>query len=42
MAAALKIRKGDVVQVISGKDRGKQGRILEAHPTEGRVIVENR
>ena len=41
MAAALKIRKGDVVQVISGKDRGKQGRILEAHPTEGRVIVEN-
>jgi large subunit ribosomal protein L24 len=41
MATAMKIRKGDVVQVISGKDRGKQGRILESHPNERRVIVEN-
>ncbi len=41
MATAMKIRKGDLVQVISGKDRGKQGRILEAHPNERRVIVEN-
>jgi large subunit ribosomal protein L24 len=41
MATAMKIRKGDLVQVISGKDRGKQGRILEAHPSERRVIVEN-
>jgi large subunit ribosomal protein L24 len=37
----MKIRKGDLVQVISGKDRGKQGRIIESHPTERRVIVEN-
>ena len=39
--AAMKLKKGDVVQVISGKDRGKQGRVLEAHPRERRVIVEN-
>jgi large subunit ribosomal protein L24 len=41
MATAMKIRKGDLVQVITGKDRGKQGRIIEAHPDERRVIVEN-
>ena len=39
--AGMKIRKGDLVQMISGKDRGKQGRILEAHPEMRRVIVEN-
>ena len=41
MAQALKVRKGDLVQVISGKDRGKQGRIIEAQPDKRRVIVEN-
>ena len=41
MATTMKIRKGDVVQVLSGKDRGKQGRIIEADPRKGRVIVEN-
>ena len=41
MAATMKVRKGDLVQVISGKDRGKQGRIIEALPRERRVIVEN-
>ncbi len=41
MATAMKIRKGDLVQVIAGKDRGKQGRVIEAHPRERRVIVEN-
>ena len=41
MAQTMKIRKGDLVQVVSGKDRGKQGRILEALPREQRVIVEN-
>src|SRR5918994_3496741 len=39
--ATLKIKKGDLVQMLTGKDRGKQGRILEARPTEGRVVVEN-
>jgi large subunit ribosomal protein L24 len=41
MAQAMKVRKGDLVQVLSGKDRGKQGRVLEARPKEGRVLVEN-
>ena len=41
MAATLKIKKGDVVQMLAGKDRGKQGRVLEARPGDRRVIVEN-
>jgi large subunit ribosomal protein L24 len=41
MAHGMKIRKGDLVQVLSGKDRGKQGRIIEADPRKGRVMVEN-
>jgi large subunit ribosomal protein L24 len=41
MAQAMKVRKGDLVQVISGKDRGKQGRVIESHPRDRRVIVEN-
>ena len=41
MAAGMKIKKGDLVQMLSGKDRGKQGRVLEARPADRRVIVEN-
>ena len=41
MAQTLKIRKGDTVQVMKGKDRGKQGKVLQALPAERRVIVEN-
>ena len=41
MATAMKIRKGDLVHMIAGKDRGKQGRVLEARPRDKRVIVEN-
>ena len=41
MASTMKIKKGDTVQVLAGKDRGKQGRVIEARPSEGRVIVEN-
>jgi len=37
----LNIKKGDVVQMLSGKDRGKQGRILDARPRDGKVVVEN-
>jgi large subunit ribosomal protein L24 len=37
----MKIRKGDTVHVLSGKDRGKQGRVIESRPKERRVIVEN-
>jgi large subunit ribosomal protein L24 len=41
MALAMKVKKGDLVQVLSGKDRGKQGRVIEARPDERRVLVEN-
>ena len=37
----MRVKKGDLVQILSGKDRGKQGRVLEARPRERRVIVEN-
>ncbi len=36
----LKIKKGDRVRVLSGKDRGKEGTVLRALPGEGKVIVE--
>jgi large subunit ribosomal protein L24 len=41
MTTTMRIRKGDLVQVLAGKDRGKQGRVLEAHPRHRSVIVEN-
>jgi len=37
---ALKVRKGDRVQVISGKDRGKSGRVLRVEPARQRLYVE--
>jgi large subunit ribosomal protein L24 len=37
----LKIRSGDHVKVISGKDRGKTGRVLRVDPKRERVIVEH-
>ena len=39
--AGLKIRRNDKVQVIAGKDRGKQGRVLRVMQDEGRVLVEH-
>ena len=36
----MKIRKGDRVVVLQGKDRGKEGVVMRAIPTEGKVIVE--
>jgi large subunit ribosomal protein L24 len=36
----LKIHSGDRVQVISGKDRGKSGRVLRVEPKKERVVVE--
>jgi large subunit ribosomal protein L24 len=41
VATTMRVRKGDLVQILSGKDRGKQGRVIEARPRERRVIVEN-
>ena len=39
--AVMKIRKGDTVHMLTGKDRGKQGRVLDARPRDGKVVVEN-
>ena len=36
----LHVKSGDNVMVISGKDKGKKGRILAAYPKTGRVLVE--
>ena len=41
MAHTMRIRKGDLVHILSGKDRGKQGRVIDARPKDGKVIVEN-
>src|SRR3954453_23804414 len=41
MTTKLKVKKGDLVHMINGKDRGKQGRVIDARPAERRVIVEN-
>jgi large subunit ribosomal protein L24 len=38
--AGLKVKKNDTVEVISGKDRGKRGRVIEVLPKTGRVRVE--
>jgi large subunit ribosomal protein L24 len=35
-----RLKRDDVVIVIAGKDRGKQGKVLRVIPTKGRVIVE--
>ena len=37
----MKIKKGDLVQILSGKDRGKQGRVIQADPAKRKVVVEN-
>ncbi len=37
---AIKIRKGDIVQVIAGDDRGKTGRVLSVDEAKGRIVVE--
>ncbi len=37
--AAAKIKKGDRVVILSGKDKGKQGEVLKALPKEDKVIV---
>jgi large subunit ribosomal protein L24 len=36
----VKIRKGDRVRVLTGKDRGKEGEVISVHPDTGKVIVE--
>jgi large subunit ribosomal protein L24 len=36
----MKIKKGDRVVILKGKDRGKEGTVMRALPGEGKVIVE--
>jgi len=38
--AGMKIKKGDRVRVLSGKDRGKEGTVMRALPTQNKVIVD--
>ena len=35
------IRRNDTVQVLSGKDKGKQGRVLRVFPDKGKVLIEH-
>ncbi len=37
---SLNVKKGDTVVVISGKDKGKKGKVLETQPTDERVVVQ--
>ncbi len=39
MSTNLKVRKGDEVMVIAGKDRGKRGRVQEVHKDDNTVVV---
>ncbi len=36
----MRVRKGDTVVVIAGKDKGAKGRVIQAYPDTGRVLVE--
>ncbi|PSO43972.1 MAG: 50S ribosomal protein L24 [Parcubacteria group bacterium SW_4_49_11] len=36
----MKIKKNDTVRVIAGKDKGKEGRVVEVSPSEGKVRVD--
>jgi large subunit ribosomal protein L24 len=38
---SVDIRRNDTVKVISGRDKGKEGRVLRVMPTEGKVLVEH-
>ena len=38
--AAAKIKKGDSVVVLSGKDKGRTGTVLQVQPKDGKVVVE--
>ena len=36
----MKIKKGDMVKVIAGKDKGKTGKVLRTYPKDNKVVVE--
>ncbi len=37
----MKIKKGDTILLIAGKDRGKKGKVLQVIPSKGKVVVDN-
>lgn len=37
----MKIKKGDNIIVIAGKDKGKQGKVIKALPNERLIVIEN-
>lgn len=37
----MKIKKGDQVLIVSGKDKGRKGKVIESLPKEGKIMVEN-
>ena len=39
--SAMKIKKGDTVKVIAGKDNGKEGKVLAVNAEDNTVVVEN-
>ena len=39
--SAMKIKKGDTVKVIAGKDNGKEGKVLAVNAKDNTVVVEN-
>jgi len=38
--AAMKIKKGDTVVVLAGRDRGREGKVIAAYPSQRRVLVQ--
>jgi large subunit ribosomal protein L24 len=36
----MKVHKGDTVLVVSGKDKGAKGKVIQAYPTRNKVLVE--
>jgi large subunit ribosomal protein L24 len=41
VSQTMKIKKGDVVHILTGKDRGRQGHVIDARPADRKVVVEN-
>jgi large subunit ribosomal protein L24 len=39
-AAKMHVKKGDTVAVVSGKDKGKKGKVIGSFPAENRILVE--
>ena len=39
-AAGMKIKKGDTVVVLAGRDRGREGKVIAAYPSQRRVLVQ--